>query len=49
MADELDFHFRRVDVARNMARYYSLLLQPTLFGDMSLVRNWGRIGTAIGA
>lgn len=45
MADGSSFHFQRVDVARNMARYYSLSLQPTLFGDVSLVRNWGRIGT----
>lgn len=28
-----------------MARYYGLTLQPTLFGEMSLVRHWGRIGT----
>ena len=28
-----------------MARYYVLELQPTLFGEMSLVRHWGRIGT----
>ena len=28
-----------------MARFYVLSLQPTLFGEMSLVRNWGRIGT----
>lgn len=37
--------FRRIDPARNMARFYLLALQPTLFGDVSLVRNWGRIGT----
>ncbi|WP_292422039.1 WGR domain-containing protein [Mesorhizobium sp.] len=36
---------RRVDPARNMARFYSLALQPTLFGGTSLVRAWGRIGT----
>ncbi|SDP68585.1 WGR domain-containing protein [Phyllobacterium sp. OV277] len=28
-----------------MARYYSPTMQPTLFGEISLVRNWGRIGT----
>ncbi|MDI6024880.1 WGR domain-containing protein [Corticibacterium sp. UT-5YL-CI-8] len=38
-------HFRRIDPTRNMARFYSLSLQPTLFGELSLVRNWGRIGT----
>ncbi|SIR29959.1 WGR domain-containing protein, predicted DNA-binding domain in MolR [Rhizobium sp. RU20A] len=38
-------HFRREDPARNMARYYGLSLQPTLFGPVALVRCWGRIGT----
>lgn len=36
---------RRVDPARNMARYYTLSVEPTLFGDAALVRQWGRIGT----
>ncbi|TPK72104.1 WGR domain-containing protein [Mesorhizobium sp. B2-3-3] len=36
---------RRTDAARNMARYYVLSLQPTLFGEVSVVRQWGRIGT----
>jgi predicted DNA-binding WGR domain protein len=35
----------RVDPARNMARFYGLSLQPTLFGEVSVVRAWGRIGT----
>jgi predicted DNA-binding WGR domain protein len=35
--------FRR-DPARNMARFYGLDVQPTLFGDMALLRHWGRIG-----
>ena len=34
----------RVDPARNMARYYVLSVEPTLFGDAALVREWGRIG-----
>jgi predicted DNA-binding WGR domain protein len=38
-------HLRRVDVARNMARFYVLSIQPTLFGGASLVWAWGRIGT----
>jgi predicted DNA-binding WGR domain protein len=38
-------HLRRIDPARNMARFYALSIQPTLFGGASLVRNWGRIGT----
>ena len=36
---------RRIDPSRNMARFYVLSLQPTLFGETSLVRHWGRIGT----
>jgi len=28
----------------NMARYYVLSIQPSLFGDPTLVREWGRIG-----
>lgn len=35
---------RRVDAARNMARFYRLQMQPTLFGGVTLVREWGRIG-----
>ncbi|MHA6688398.1 WGR domain-containing protein [Mesorhizobium sp. A556] len=35
----------RVDPAQNMARFYCLSLQPTLFGEVSVVRAWGRIGT----
>ena len=35
----------RVDAARNMARFYAMSIETTLFGGRSLVRNWGRIGT----
>ncbi|MGX9182008.1 WGR domain-containing protein [Mesorhizobium sp. BHbdii] len=38
-------HLRRIDPAQNMRRFYSLSIQPTLFGGASLVRDWGRIGT----
>lgn len=38
-------HVQPIHVARNMARYYRLAIEPTLFGDLALVRNWGRIGT----
>ncbi len=37
---------RRVDPARNMARFYSLDVERDLFGRVVLVRRWGRIGTA---
>lgn len=29
-----------------MARFYVLAIEPTLFGDAALVREWGRIGTS---
>mgnify|MGYP001602683639 FL=1 len=39
-------HLHRIDLERNMRRFYELSVQPTLFGGTSLVRAWGRIGTA---
>ena len=35
----------RMDPSQNMSRYYTLSVQPNLFGGFSLMRNWGRIGT----
>ncbi len=40
----IPIHLRRIDAARNMRRFYEIGLQPTLFGGVSLVRTWGRIG-----
>jgi predicted DNA-binding WGR domain protein len=37
---------QRVDPSRNMARYYCLSVEPTLFGWGSVVRAWGRIGAS---
>ncbi|MFC0372862.1 WGR domain-containing protein [Methylobacterium isbiliense] len=34
----------RRDPALNMARFYVLSIEPTLFGDAALVRAWGRVG-----
>ena len=39
-------HFERRDPERNIARFYSLHIQPTLFGEWDLLRTWGRIGSA---
>ena len=39
-------HLTRTDPARNMARFYTMALQPTLFGEWALLREWGRIGSA---
>lgn len=36
---------RKVDPVRNMARFYMLTVQPSLFGEWCLVREWGRIGS----
>ncbi|QOF75660.1 WGR domain-containing protein (plasmid) [Aminobacter sp. SR38] len=38
-------HLHRIDPALNMRRFYSLTLQPNLFGGVSVIRTWGRIGT----
>lgn len=38
-------YIERRDSTRNMARFYALSIEPTLFGDVCLTRRWGRIGT----
>ena len=38
-------HLQRVDPARNMRRFYRMTIQTDLFGDVSLIRVWGRTGT----
>jgi predicted DNA-binding WGR domain protein len=35
----------RRDPSCNMTRFYVLAIEPTLFGDAALVREWGRIGS----
>jgi predicted DNA-binding WGR domain protein len=35
----------RRDDSRNMARFYVLKIEPTLFGERALIREWGRIGS----
>jgi predicted DNA-binding WGR domain protein len=37
---------RRIEPAKNMARFYALEVERDLFGRHVLVRHWGRIGTA---
>ena len=34
----------RCDPTCNMARYYVLSIEPSLFGDATLIREWGRLG-----
>lgn len=39
------FTLTRINPGRNMARFYAVSIEPSLFGDVALVRRWGRIGT----
>jgi predicted DNA-binding WGR domain protein len=34
-----------IDPAKNMHRFYSVRILPTLFGEWSIMREWGRIGS----
>ena len=45
-ADSSSLHIvlERVDPARNVARFYVLSIEPTLFAKHTLIRRWGRIG-----
>ena len=38
-------HLLRRDPERSMARFYQVDVAPTLFGEVSVMRSWGRIGT----
>jgi predicted DNA-binding WGR domain protein len=35
---------QRIEPLRNIRRFYALSLQPDLFGTVSVVKEWGRIG-----
>ncbi len=37
-------YLRRVDPERRMARFYALAVDRDLFGQVLLMRQWGRIG-----
>ncbi len=37
-------YLRRIDPGRHMARFYALTVDRDLFGQVLLVREWGRIG-----
>ena len=36
---------RRVDPELRVAQFYALIIERDLFGEVRLVRAWGRIGT----
>jgi predicted DNA-binding WGR domain protein len=40
-----EIHLWRIDPARNMARFYALSVELTLFEDWSCTRQFGRIGS----
>lgn len=44
IAQPYHLYVERIDARKNMARFYALSIQPTLFGHASLLRCWGRIG-----
>ena len=37
--------FTHTDPAKNLHRFYVVQLSPTLFGDWTLLREWGRSGS----
>ena len=37
--------FERIDHTQNCERFYLLSWQPLLWGELALVRCWGRVGT----
>ena len=39
-------HLCCIDQAQGKRRFYRLTVQPTLFGEWVLLREWGRIGRA---
>ena len=39
-------YLTKIDPAKNMARFYTMSVQPTLFGEWALLKEWGRIGSA---
>jgi predicted DNA-binding WGR domain protein len=45
IAQPYHLYVERIEPEKNMARFYVLAVHPTLFGEVSLVRSWGRIGT----
>ncbi|MBR0801213.1 WGR domain-containing protein [Bradyrhizobium jicamae] len=45
IAQPYRLYVERKDASKNMARFYVMLIEPDLFGDICLTRRWGRIGT----
>ncbi|SMF56510.1 WGR domain-containing protein, predicted DNA-binding domain in MolR [Xaviernesmea oryzae] len=45
IAQPYHLYVEKIDASKNMARYYAMSIEPTLFGDACLTRRWGLIGT----
>ena len=41
----MQFCLFRIEPERRVWRFYAASVQPTLFGNFALVREWGRIGS----
>ena len=39
-------YLEKRDPTKNLARFYRLMVLPSLFGEWTLQREWGRIGQA---
>lgn len=46
LSQPYQLYIERTDATKNMARFYALTIEPTLFGTPCLTRRWGRIGTS---
>ena len=44
IAQPYQLYVERIDASKNMARFYAMSIEPSLFGDVCLLRRWGRIG-----
>ena len=43
IAQRYRLYIERKDASRNMARFYALSIEQTLFGQPCVIRRWGRI------
>jgi len=46
IAQPYQLYVERTDATKNVARYYAMVIEPTLFGTACLTRRWGRIGSS---
>ena len=44
LSQPYQLYVERTDARRNMARFYAMSIEETLFGQTCLIRRWGRIG-----